>query len=666
MIKIDELSKFYNKKQRRALFNVDLELPDSGLIFIVGKTGSGKSSLLNIIGCIDQDYQGTVLFNNTNIRKMENKEKYYYRSNDVSFIFQDYNLIEEYTVMENIRIAVNIQGKSISDNEILEILKKLNIEEYAHRLPYMMSGGERQRIAIARAICKKTPVILADEPTGALDMDTSINIIEILKEMSKTSLVIIVTHNETLALNYGDQIIRLKKGQIIEHLVKEKNINSHIDDCNDFFHNRKKNLISIPFKDKTKISFLNLKFKIPRIILIILLNLFTLTVIGLLTELVCFNFKDLNFREISSYNRNYIYAGSKNGYFDNEEIDQLNTDFVNTVPVYDFFNNQKVSLNLSDFVDSNFGHSSGGIEGTQENFDFFNIKLIVGRLPTKDNEVVITKSLFECYKEYGLIEHGYVKHIKNYESVLDRNITVINKNFKICGIVDTGLEFNSYNLLSKNINIKKEFDLLTYSSIHSALFFNQGLQNKQEENITDDILYLAVPFKNSKNDIEALVNYFDKSETYISDLSFEIEINNGKQILFLKNLLVYVAIFLIFFNFLLFYSYFVVSLINQKNKIGVLISLGSRFRDVFVIYFIESLFISFISCFLSYISISIIIETINQYILSNYLLNFKALNFSFISIIVLFIISLINAFIVAFISIRQFYKKQLHRLLKRF
>lgn len=217
MIEISDLSKIYRakkKKEHTALKNIRLTLPDKGLIFVLGKSGSGKSTLLNLIGGLDNISSGKIVVDGNDLSTFSEREFCDYRNSHIGFIFQDYHLIEELTVYDNILLSLNLLGDTDGER-VKNALAKVDLAGYEDRYPSELSGGEQQRVAIARTIVKNPRVILADEPTGNLDTVTAKRIVELLKELSKECLILIVSHNINDANAYADRIIELKKGEII-------------------------------------------------------------------------------------------------------------------------------------------------------------------------------------------------------------------------------------------------------------------------------------------------------------------------------------------------------------------------------------------------------------------------------------------------------------------
>ena len=225
MIEIKDLKKTYKIKKRNdvvALNGVSFNLPDKGMVFIVGKSGSGKSTLLNIIGGLDSATNGEIVVDGNNIVKMSKAKLTKYRSSYVGFIFQDYHILECFTVRQNIELAMDIANKK-DDDKINQILQVVDLTLYADRYPSELSGGQKQRISIARALVKDAKVLLCDEPTGNLDKKTSGQVLDMLKKISQEKLVVIVSHNMVDANTYADRIIELYDGTIIRDRQRTKN-----------------------------------------------------------------------------------------------------------------------------------------------------------------------------------------------------------------------------------------------------------------------------------------------------------------------------------------------------------------------------------------------------------------------------------------------------------
>lgn len=219
IVKTNNLKKYYEIGDNivKALDGVDFEVKKKEFVSIIGKSGSGKSTLLHMIGGLDIPSNGTVVVDGVNLSNMSNEELALFRRRKVGFIFQQYNLIPDLNVYENITFPLDLDGIKVDSNFIEELLKKLNIFDKKEMLPAMLSGGEQQRVAIARALATKPAIILADEPTGNLDTKGSQNVINLLKELAKqyNQTLIVITHDPDVA-NMADRIIRIGDGKIIK------------------------------------------------------------------------------------------------------------------------------------------------------------------------------------------------------------------------------------------------------------------------------------------------------------------------------------------------------------------------------------------------------------------------------------------------------------------
>ncbi len=219
MLEIKDISKQYKTGDliQRALDHVSLNLRDNEFVAILGPSGSGKTTLLNIIGGLDRYDSGDLVINGISTKKYKDRDWDSYRNHTIGFVFQSYNLIPHQTVLSNVELALTISGISGSERKkrAIEALEKVGLGEQIHKKPNQMSGGQMQRVALARALVNDPDILLADEPTGALDSETSIQVMDLLKEVAKDRLVVMVTHNPELAEKYANRIVRVKDGHII-------------------------------------------------------------------------------------------------------------------------------------------------------------------------------------------------------------------------------------------------------------------------------------------------------------------------------------------------------------------------------------------------------------------------------------------------------------------
>lgn len=232
MLQVKNIQKQYKTGDliQTALDNVSLNLRDNEFVAILGPSGSGKTTLLNIIGGLDRYNKGDLIINGISTKKYKDRDWDAYRNHTIGFVFQSYNLIPHQTILANVELALTISGvsKSKRREKAIKALEQVGLANQIHKKPNQLSGGQMQRVAIARALVNDPDIVLADEPTGALDSDTSIQVMELLKKVAKDRLVVMVTHNPELAEDYATRIVNIKDGKILSDtnpyiIEKEKN-----------------------------------------------------------------------------------------------------------------------------------------------------------------------------------------------------------------------------------------------------------------------------------------------------------------------------------------------------------------------------------------------------------------------------------------------------------
>jgi len=220
MLELKKISKKYltGENSISALKGIDLKFRESEFVSILGPSGCGKTTLLNIIGGLDNYTSGDLIINGISTKKYKDKDWDIYRNHRIGFVFQNYNLIPHQTVLQNVELALTLAGinKTERRKRAIKVLKSVGLEDQLHKKPNQMSGGQMQRVAIARALVSNPDILLADEPTGALDSETSIQVMELLKDIAKDRLVIMVTHNPDLAKKYSTRIVNILDGKITD------------------------------------------------------------------------------------------------------------------------------------------------------------------------------------------------------------------------------------------------------------------------------------------------------------------------------------------------------------------------------------------------------------------------------------------------------------------
>lgn len=265
MLQIQQISKTYltGDLKQTALDGVSLNLRDNEFVAVLGPSGSGKTTLLNIIGGLDRYDSGDLIINGISTKKYKDRDWDSYRNHTVGFVFQSYNLIAHQTVLSNVELALTISGIRRGERRRLAVqaLEKVGLGSQIHKKPNQMSGGQMQRVAIARALVNNPDILLADEPTGALDTETSLQVMDLLKEVAKDRLVVMVTHNPDLAERYANRIVRLRDGRITDDshpfTVEERRPAEH----------RTMGRASMSFGTSLSLSFNNLKTKKGRTLL---------------------------------------------------------------------------------------------------------------------------------------------------------------------------------------------------------------------------------------------------------------------------------------------------------------------------------------------------------------------------------------------------------------
>ncbi len=422
MLKLENITKIYEGKNFKqiALNDVTLAFRNNEFVSILGPSGSGKTTLLNIIGGLDKYTYGNLIIDGVSTRKYKERDWNNYRSNKVGFIFQSYNLINHQTVLSNVLLSLNIAGKPKKESIKLakKVLKDVGLENYIKKKPKELSGGQMQRVAIARALVTNPDIILCDEPTGALDSQTSIQIMELLKEISKEKLVIMVTHNVTLANKYSDRVIALNDG-VITYDTSPYKVEYY-------------SLKKIKTKRKTmnkftslSLSFNNLLTKKSRTLLTSFAGSIGIIGIALVLSLSKGTQKYINKIEKNTFSKYPIsimesYIDYQN-MFDKENesckngsicsINDLTNNVVNDNKInsiskfsnilkqnYENINNYTLDINYNYNIDLNIYKDNKLIENSSLYFkEFFNnnspllkeYTLIYGKLPEKYNEIVI-------------------------------------------------------------------------------------------------------------------------------------------------------------------------------------------------------------------------------------------------------------------------------------
>lgn len=456
MVKLEKVEKYFNRyksNQIHAINSTTLKFENTGLVAILGNSGSGKTTLLNVIGGLDKPDKGKIYIGDKKITNIRNSKLDKIRNLNVGYVFQNYYLLNHLTVFENVSLVLRMLGvkkKEEINERVNNVLKMVGMYPYKNRLSSMLSGGQKQRVAIARAIVKNPNIIIADEPTGNLDSKNSIEIMEILKTISKKKLVILVTHEQKLADMYASRIIKIVDGKVVSD---ENNSNAHE---NISYENKNYNEESILNKDfnKRNASLYNpinmitsgvkriCNYSILKKILLIGFLISAMSIVYSVSSILgIINVKDEQF---VTTNKNYLkLTTTRNNVTDYLKYEKLpfikymlpgdsNLDFTMPCPDYYQTTSAKITLHTS-VVDSK---------------EITNSDIIMGEMPKKNTEVVLDKMIID-----DILEKSITKNlgITNYEELIGREIlagdeylvdSMESRNqttlpaFKIVGIVD--------------------------------------------------------------------------------------------------------------------------------------------------------------------------------------------------------------------------------------
>lgn len=496
MLELKNVSKSYTNI--KVLNNVNIKFRKKEFVSILGPSGSGKTTLLNIIGVLDKYDEGDLIIDGVLTKNFKENDWDNYRSKRIGFIFQNYNLINHLTVLENVELALLVNGKK-NKSKVIDILKKVGLEDEMNKLPNELSGGQMQRVAIARSIINENDIILADEPTGALDSKTSIEIMKILKEISRNKLVIMVTHNVELANIYSDRIIEINDGKII------KDTKAYNDCSKESVKKSKK--MSMSFLTSLYLSFRNLLTKKGRTFLVSFAGSIGIFGISLILSL-------------SSGLNNYI-KNTENEYLSNYPItiyknnEILNFDLnlkkikgsPDKITAYNdiasnYINDNKKYNNLYDFkkyVDS-------GLLNKYAKFITYDYNLEFQLYNNYEKVTSIYKALSddEIKENYDLVYGSIPKNKNEIVLIVDKNNVINDSILYSLGIKDKNELSIIYEKIKNNesVNLEEEYNFDELLKGEYKLILNTDYYVKEKNNYVDksnDISYMKKIIDNGMN-----------------------------------------------------------------------------------------------------------------------------------------------------------------------
>lgn len=550
MLELVNLKKDYiisNKKNGikvKALDGVTAGFQDSGLVAVVGKSGCGKTTLLNMIAGVDKPTSGDIIINGESFKTFKESDFDLYRNLHVSLIFQEYNLLNDYSVIENVRLACRLQGKDKENTHkrALDALRTVGMEELAQRKIASLSGGQQQRVAIARALAKDSKIILCDEPTGNLDSKTSREIYGLLKEAAKDRLVIVVSHDKEFADSFADRVIVISDGKIIEDNTSD--IKNPIPETkrNEPIKNLKKQRHGISAKDTFLIMKDNfIKSSIVNAVILILLTA-TIALSTVFLSLSQYSQEDAFINTLKA-NDHYVLQLAKTIDYPREEIDPYTGEkYIKQGPVV-FYESADISdieglkaitgdkatyypsyffkKNLQDFTARFIYTNQTAFEFysrsfremiSVEDFSIFNLKLLYGEKPRSINDILIYDYMASSLLYYELFQGEMADLIG--ETLVDQDTGL---SLTISGIIKSDYERYAYITKDRNTYTFEETYLTSlqvifcspefvglvasenrYDSIFKCFFINNETSTITDTNIKkskfinlDDVTFLA-------------------------------------------------------------------------------------------------------------------------------------------------------------------------------
>ncbi len=657
MIEVKNLQMVFevNKRKISVINNLSFFLPEKGMYFIEGKSGSGKSTLLNLIEGLYKPTKGYIKINNKRIDALNEEEKTNFYKNDVGILFQSFNLFNDLTLKENLQITSLIK-EDINESIVKRYLSKFRLSEKLNQKVYTLSGGEKQRLGLIRSLINKPKIILADEPTGALDEDSSIVLMDELKKISENSLVLVVTHNHDLVTKYGDgSILFLDKGYELNNVLKE---------------NPNENLNIIKNKKKTKEK---IKFYLPLLLRNLLKNIKrnVFMALSIVFSIVITIFSFAFYININNFSSSLIYS------FPSYNVYEVYRSFSSSINDSSLSIERKEKIDNIDIIsflkENNFENYI-----IKDNFDYF-FKNNVVTIDGESYENIAFIPSFELNENEVIVNEAFVStYIKEFQEGMSLNFKSENEYSSYSKIlkdeINEALKFDINFIIKK---VSEEFNFLSTPKVYySYRFFESylslslaanfsSLENtnktyldllKTAENNDPITSYSSYVFIgkddfNRFNDFIQIDENIDDYRFYNDASTIVSSFNDIINTLFIA-LIVFIiiisltSIFIIFS--LTFYSY-----LSSKKERAILFLLGSNKKSIDLIYVLEPLIIYLISFIGGLILFNVIknpiLNKINSVLTINLAIN-PSLLFIFIIFIIYFLIILLSSLIPFLIS----------------
>lgn len=604
MIEISNVNKKYHSKANQevvAIDGINLKFNHNGLVFILGKSGSGKSTLLNILGGLDSANTSKIFINKKKLNRFDETTCSEYRNTYIGFVFQEYNLLDDLNVYDNIALALQMQNREVDKETVLNILKEVDLEGLEERELDELSGGQKQRVAIARALVKNPEIILADEPTGNLDSETSEQVFELFKRISKEKLIICVSHDAEYAHKYADRIIEISDGKIIRDTNPEVNE----DDV------QAPEMIR-PVLPKSFVYHMSvgniLNNKLRMIVTSVIVAFLMAILTAVYTTLNVSSEVDIDLFKASSMN--HLMLQPRNS--ETRELSETQLIKIQSVlPDYGASLYKRVNLvldgqilNISNLALGELNESSLASDNTrllsvssldtikQLPLNFVEVSVgsriydgLIGKEPKNNQEIVISSYLADLMIQSGYLKEGKLAKFSSYQDILNQGVDLFigDKTLQVVGVIEHKTpildnELTALHTVYSNIYVQRGF--ITSSGIESQLS-NYGVYITNYASLPE----LMHDIKNAGY-INLTPVYSDAFENFTR---FEL------------SLLISVVVPLIGYLALVFLAnYISSSIIYRKKQIGILRAMGNFISNVEHVFRLEAIIVGLVIMILAY------------------------------------------------------------------
>lgn len=635
MIGLSNVSKCYRSRlgDYFALESMSIDLPNNSLVMLIGESGSGKTTFLNIIGGLDLPSSGTVSYRGEAINKNNVDD---YRSSHVGFVFQEYNLLNEVSVRENLRIAFDLQNEDVSDKKIAKVLsmvglpdEKDTLESFLSRRPVELSGGQRQRVAIARALIKNPDVLLLDEPTGALDEKNALSLLSLLKDLSKTRLVVVSTHNLKATAAYADRVIKLSSGKIVSDETK----NIHEETKVNLSNTAKKGSLS-PFST-VRSALRGLKGKTIKLISSVLLAFITTMCLGVVSSVQTadvdrvilrtqYEEKESSFYMINARCKSdEPYKEDLYPKFSEEQKRILENEtrypsipivdpgiFIESIasndyrgdfftPFYTFF---QAGIGRSNAMVLNY---ESGLSDALLSRDPRLKKETVCELPKTQDEIALT----DFQAEYIMLSSFYGEKITCVDELIGKRIE---EKYTITGIFSTETSLEKWKQYGPSRRPTRESNMAEgFFEAQLLIMSDEVLKDKAA--LSDFDRRMMIRLEGSVENDLRLISKLSKGNEYVDVSNMYIENANGVvQIRYLMGPLLFALdVVFIVMGAILSLNFFYTNIKQMEKELGVLKAMGARKKDIWKIVLIQGLIIVTVESLLSFVGTMFVNSCIN-------------------------------------------------------